>query len=325
MTSLITIGVVFIFLVFILRVWRKRLNIPEWITRVGEIITFFIVLFAFVFGEAIPTLWRPIIGSVVVVIFIVTVILSRIFRPNVIIQKDSLRFYKYPYIESLNQTDTLRPNRAYADITVENIGRIKARECEVEITLRNGKTYDRVKIVSTVSTPGNPNQMKVSIDGYGGKVTFCPLCLKLDTLGTCLPQYAVDAGVLGGTPISPDSYEVSARALYDGKPSKLVALGKVRIPDDLVNAKLHSNVQTTTIDEGGFVVYAELYQGKIRAKFSRKTSDDDIKRMVLVLRKEFPRLDNEIDVENEKKRRWEIVSGDIGGTIPVVIDLIDME
>jgi len=84
---------------------------------------------------------------------------------DVIIQDDSLRFNKYPYLVGSHGELSLDTNISYAEVTVQNCGKTKLAKCGLEIILRKeGKDIYCEKVVSANSTIV-PNPMTVSIVG----------------------------------------------------------------------------------------------------------------------------------------------------------------
>ena len=228
-------------------------------------------------------------------------------KPDVIIQKDSLRFHKYPYLMVSKQRFQRMPNMVYAEITVENCGKIKAKECEVEITLKNDGPPYRSKVLSHDSTK-TPNPMTVPVDADHGTIGFCPLCLNLATFDAVLPNHSLGvAGVFTGTPVKHGDYEIFGKVMYDEKLSKMISLGKVMIPNDLLDkAKIPNDIQVL-IDQGGFAVYLELCQKKVRAKFLGHNNEEDIKKVFQKYLGKMRQIDNTIE-DNGKLRRWKTIS-----------------
>lgn len=233
-------------------------------------------------------------------------------KSEVIIQKNSLCFYKYPYlvISKLRQQQRM-PNMAYTSITVENVGKIKANECEIEILLKNdGEPYSS-KVLSSLSadSQGRPNPRKVSIDGNHGTMGFCPLALNLETLQAFLPNHSLgSAGKFTGTLVKHDWYEIFGKAIYDGKQSEITPLGKITIPDDFLKKSVIPPDIQVLLEQGGFAVYLERHQDKTRVKFYGRYGDEEIIRIIL---NEFIKIP-EIDIifeDNGRLRRWEIIGG----------------
>jgi len=233
-------------------------------------------------------------------------------KNEVIIQKDSLRFYKYPYLLISEQRQQQRmPNMAYATITVENIGKIKAKECEIEIQLINkGEPYSS-KVLSSLSvdSQGQPNPRMVSIDGNHGTMGFHPLALNLETLQALLPNHSLGvAGKFTGTLVRHDQYEIFGKVIYDEKQSEIIPLGKIKIPDDLLTKSIIPNDIQILLDQGGFAVYLERYQNKIRAKFYGQYRDEELIRLILNDLIKFPQIDIKFE-DNGKLRHWETIDG----------------
>jgi len=228
-------------------------------------------------------------------------------EPDVLIKENSLHFNKYPYL-LVSSSRRVQPmtNMVYAEITIENRGNAKAKECEVEILLRGKENY-RSKVLSADSTK-TPNPMTVSVDAVGGTIGFHPLCLELSTLEVVLPNHSLGkAGVFTGTLVKHGEYEVLGKVLHDGRQSKIVSLGKVEIPNGLLEkAKIPNDIQVI-IDQGGFAVYVERYQGKARAKFCGHHNDSDIKRIVQEYFGKIPQIDNVIE-DNGRIRTWQNIS-----------------
>lgn len=231
------------------------------------------------------------------------IVINLIKKNEVIIQKDSLRFNKYPYLLKSKQGFQPMPNMIYAEITIENRGKSKVK-CEVEISLKNNTSYKR-KVLSADSTI-SPNPMSISVDANGGLMGFHPLCVNLDTLDTFLPNHSLGrGGAFSGTQVRHGEYEIFGKVIYEQKQSKIVSLGKIKIPDDfLKNAKIPNDIQVIT-EQGGFAVYLESHQGKIRAKFYGQNNDADVKSVILKYLEQIPQIDEIID-DNGKLRQWEI-------------------
>lgn len=225
------------------------------------------------------------------------------FKFDVVIQEKSLRFNKYPYfIVYPDKREQKMPNTAYAEITIENRGKKKVNECEVEITLKKkGVEIYRSKVLSSDSTK-EPNPITISIDAKGTK-GFHPLCLNLNSFVAFLPNHPLGVGVFSGTLVSHGEYEIFGRVMYDGKFGKLSSLGKINIPNDFVNkAKIPNDIQVT-IDQGGFAVYAEFYQGRIRAKFYGHNNEGDVRRTLKHLEKDNLQIDNMIEDNGKLRNR----------------------
>lgn len=76
------------------------------------------------------------------------------------------------------------------------------------------------------------------------------------------------------------------------------------LSDLLMKAEIPNGIQGR-IDQGGFAVYLEDYQGKIRVKFWGHNNDEDIKRMIKRIMTSY-KMD-EIIMDNGKLRRCEII------------------
>lgn len=270
----------------------------------------------FVFYVIIILLSIGMISSIIIFIY------GLIKKQDVIIQKDSFRFNKYPYLikSKQGQLPQQMPNMIYSEITIENRGKSKI-ECEVEISLKNNTHY-KSKVLSADSTT-SPNPINISVDAEGGTMGFHPLCLRLKTFETFLPKHSLGCGGnFTGTLVRHGEYEMFGKVIYDQKQSKIVFLGTIKIPDDfLKNAKIPNDIQVI-IEQGGFAVYLESYQGKTRAKFFGNNKDKDTKDIILDYLEQIPQIDEVID-DNGKLRKWEIVTKIINGSIKQV-NLIDL-
>jgi len=111
-----------------------------------------------------------------------------------------------------------------------------------------------------------------------------------------LPDHSpVVAGKISGKLIKYDEYEIFGKVICDDNLGKSTYLGKINIPDDfLTKAKIPNDIQVI-IDQGGFAVYAELVQGKVRAKFFGHNNDDDIKNALKRLKIKYLRIDDSIE------------------------------
>jgi hypothetical protein len=258
------------------------------------------------------------IGLAIFGIFSCGIILIHNWRTKskVIIQKNSLRFNKYPFLVKSKSRMQQMPNMVYAEITVENSGRTKVK-CEVEISLKNNGMSHKSKVVSADSTI-SPNPMSIYVDANGGEMGFHPLCLKLDTLDVFLPNHPLGSGGnFTGTQVRHGKYEMFGKVIYGNEQSKTLSLGKIKLPDDFLNnAKIPNDIQVR-IDQGGFAVYLESYQGKIRAKFYGKNNDNDTKDIILNYLEKIPLIDDIID-DNGKLRKWEIITKIINGSVKEV-------
>ena len=283
--------------------------------KVMILLTILIILgvVAFLFGLLdLKALFATIIGDGFVA-YLVYLLLNRqsskptkTEKPKIIIQKDSLRYNKYPYLLVFsNRRVAKMPNTVYAEITVENIEKIKANDCEVEITLENSITY-RSKVLSSNSTK-TPNPITTSVDANRTK-GFHPLCLRLHTLEAFLPNHSEGVGAMTGTSVRHGSYEMSGIVIYDGMQSKATSLSEVKIPNDFLEKSIIPSDIQVRIDEGGFAVYLELFQGKIRTKFYGNNNDEDVKKIISNY------LIHQIDdvfEDNGKLRRWALENGNI--------------
>jgi hypothetical protein len=227
---------------------------------------------------------------------------------NVIIQEDSLRFNKYPHLLIYsNRRAQQMLNMVYGEVTIENCVNAKVKECEVEITLKKkGVDVYKSKVLSADSTK-EPNPMTVSIDAKGTK-GFHPLCLNLDSFVAFLPNHSLGiGGAFSGTLVPHGEYEIFGRVISNGKFGKLASLGKVNIPNDFVSkAKIPNDIQVT-IDQGGFAVYVERNQDKVRAKFFGHNNDDDIREIFAQYLEKIPQIDDVIE-DNGKLRSWRTIS-----------------
>ena len=106
------------------------------------------------------------------------------------------------------------------------------------------------------------------------------------------------------------------QASYDGETSGETYLGKINIPNDFLGDDSAPDDILAFVSnqyKGGFVVYLDyLQKGKVRAKFMGQASDEDVKKIIILLIKQFPELDSQID-DNGKPRQWEYP--DAGGGI----------
>lgn len=242
---------------------------------------------------------------------IIIIVINLIKKNEVIIQKDSLRFNKYPYLVKSKSRVQHMTNMVYAEITVENSGKTKV-ECEVEISLKNNGIPYKSKVVSADSTT-KPNPMSISVDANGGEMGFYPLCIRLDTLETFLPNHPLGgARAFSGTPVGDGEYEIFGKVIYGQKQSKMVSLGKIKIPDDFLNNAIIPNDIQVTIDKGGFAVYLVSHREKMRAEFYGNNNDDDIKSIILNHLEKISQIDEVID-DNGKSRQWEIITEILNG------------
>jgi hypothetical protein len=248
-----------------------------------------------------------ILGTAIVITFlgisyVVWMIYTKYFKIDLLIQKDTLRFNKYPLLIRSTGLPHGMTNTSYAEITVHNNSKTKINECCLEIVLRrNKKDAYKSKVLSSDSTEGR-NQITVSIDPEGDK-GFHPLCLNLASFQVFLPNhYLGEAGAFTGTLVAHDEYDIFGRVLYDGKSGKALPLGKIKVPDDFINkAKIPNDVQVI-IDQGGFAVYVEFFQGKVRAKFFGRFTDGDVKRTLKTLNELKFQVDTTIE-DNGKLRK----------------------
>ena len=220
---------------------------------------------------------------------------------EVIIQEESFRFNKYPFLVRAHGKSQIMANMSYAEITIQNCRNTEIKKCSLEIILRKeGKDIYCEKVLSADST-NQPNPMTVSIDGTR-KVGFHPACLHLASFQAFLPDHSLKvAGKISGKLIKYDEYEIFGKVICDGKLGKSTYLGKINIPADfLTKAKIPNDIQVI-IDQGGFAVYAELVQGKVRAKFYGHFTDGDVKRALKALNKEYVNVDMIVE-ENGKER-----------------------
>ena len=227
-------------------------------------------------------------------------------NPNVTIQEGSLRFNKYPYLLMKSRSSQNMPNISYGEVTVENTGKKKAQLCEMEILLKEGvKEVYRSKVLSADSTRV-PNPMATSVD-VGGTAGFHPICLELGTLRAFMPNHSQGVpGAFDGTLVRHAEYEMSARVLYDGKQSRFESLGRVKVPEDLVEKSVIPNDVQVQLDQGWFAVYLELHEHKLRARIYGKHSDDDVKRVVFYELLTRPQMDNVLE-DNGKLREWKVI------------------
>jgi len=220
------------------------------------------------------------------------------------IQDDSLRFNKYPYLVGSHGKLKRNTNMSYAEVTVQNCRKTEVEKCMLQIILRKeGKDIYCVKVVSADSTI-IPNPNTVSIVGKT-KVGFHPVCLHLDSFQAFLPDHSLGkAGKIFGKLITHDEYEMFGKVICDGKLGKLIYLAKINIPADLLTkAKIPNDIQVI-IDQGGFAVYAELVQGKVRAKFFGHNNDDDIKKALQLLKREYRgQTDDSIEDNGRLRKR----------------------
>ena len=227
---------------------------------------------------------------------------KKYFKIDVLIQKDSLYFIKYPFLAGSHGNPQPYTNMSYGDITVHNKNKNRINDCSLEIDLRKSNvSMYKSKVLSSDSTP--PNPISVSIDGEGDK-GFCPVSLPLDSLQAFLPHDSLGkAGNFTGPLIANGEHEIFGRVLLEGKCGKWMSLGKIAIPSDLVDkAKIPNDIQVIINDQGGLAVYAELFQGKVRAKFFGKFTDGDVKRTLKSLNEQKFQVDMTVE-ENGKLRK----------------------
>lgn len=226
------------------------------------------------------------------------------FRPDVIIQDDSLRFNKYPRLVGNPERMQNMTNMSYSEVTVQNCRKTEVKKCSLEIILKkDGNDVYRSKVLTGDSTnPRNPNPMTVTLDGKA-TVGFHPVCLSLDSFQAFLPNHSLGvAGNFTGTPIAHDEYEMYGKVIYDGKLGKLAYLGKINIPDDFVNKSVIPNAIQVTIDQGGFAVYVEYFQEKVRAKFFGHLNDDIVKDAFQQIKKTYPKIDDLIEINGQLQK-----------------------
>jgi len=261
----------------------------------------------FVFYALIVLAIFGILSSVIIFIY------NLIKKSDVIIQKDSICFNKYPYLLISKQGIQLMPNMVYAEITIENRGKTK-ENCEVEISLKNNGISFKSKVLSADSTI-TPNPIVISIDANRGMMGFHPLCLRFDTLETFLPNRSSGfAGNFSGKLVRHGEYELFGKVIYGQEQSKLIPISKIKIPEDfLEKAKIPNDIQIT-IEQGGIAVYLERYQEKVRAKFYGNNKDGDTKHIILEYLEKIPGIDKIIE-DNGKLRQWEIIHEIVNGTI----------
>ena len=226
---------------------------------------------------------------------------TKFFKIDVLIEKDSLCFYKYPYrvVSQVRAVDNMT-NTCYSEVIIHNCSQTKINDCSLQVVLRKDGAELKSKVLSTDSTKG-PNPLNVPIDG-DSKVGFHPVCLRLRSLEAFLPNHAVAAGNFTGTLIPHGEYELLTKVFYDGKLGKLTSLGQIKIPEDFLNKATIPNDIQVKIDQGGFAVYAELTQGKVRAKFFGKFTDGDVNRALSSLKAEHLQVDTIVE-ENGKQRK----------------------
>jgi hypothetical protein len=218
---------------------------------------------------------------------------------GITIQKDSFRFNKYPYYVSSHGRVQKMTNMSYAEVTIHNSGKNKIGECSLEISLRRENEDIYVSKVLSSDSTEKPNPMTVSVDGDGRK-GFHPICLRLDSFEAFLPNHSLDVGgAFTGILVAHGEYEIFGRVLHNGKCGKWTPIGKIKIPNDFVDkAKIPNDIQVI-IAQGGFACYAELYQGKIRARFYGNPSDGDIRQSLEGLKN----IDDMIEVNGTVKKR----------------------
>jgi hypothetical protein len=153
-----------------------------------------------------------ILGTIVLVIvlgiaYTIWMVYTKYFKIDVLIQKDSLNFIKYPYLAGTRGNIQPYTNMSYADITVHNNTDNRINDCSLEIDLRKDDvSLYKSKVVSHESTP--PNPISVSIDGKGDK-SFCPLSLHLESLQAFLPHDSKGiAGNFTGPLVANGQYEI---------------------------------------------------------------------------------------------------------------------
>lgn len=254
---------------------------------------------AFVYSTLLVTFLLLLVTSV----FYIGFLIYKKLKFDVIIQDDSLRFNKYPYLVGHYGRLKWDTNMSYAEVTVQNCRKTELKKCSLEIILRKeGKDIYCEKVLSADST-NEPNPIMVSIDGTR-KVGFHPVCLRLASFQAFLPDHSSGtAGYCSGKLIKYDEYEIFGKVIYDGKLGKLTYLGKINIPADfLTKAKIPNDIQVI-IDQGGFAVYAELVKGKVRAKFFGHNNDDDIRDALQHLKRKYLRTDDLIEDNGKLRKR----------------------
>jgi hypothetical protein len=247
-------------------------------------------------------IWGTVILLVVLgSIYIIWTIYSKYFKINVVIEKDSLSFIKYPYRAGTRGSIQPYTNMAYGDITLHNNTKNRINDCSLEIDLRrNNVSKYKTKVLSSVATP--PNPITVSIDGERD-ASFCPVGLHLQSIQAFLPHDSLgEAGNFTGPLIANGEYEIFGRILIEGKCEKWQSLGIIKIPSDIIEKAEFPNDIQVIIDKGGFAIYAELVQGKVRAKFFGKFTNGDVKRVLASL-KGLRLLVDDIVEENGKLRK----------------------
>jgi len=285
------IGSISTILIFIVAVYREQVR--QVISSVLGIADVTLVFYALIICVLL---------AFAVSILSISLLIYEKFKTDVIIQKESLRFNKYPYLVGSNQGVQRMTNMSYCEITIENRSKNKVNQCEVEITLRQeGDDAYKSKVLSSDSTKES-NPMTLSIDAHG-KVGFHPLCLSLHSFQAFLPNHSLGkGGLFTGTLVRQGEYEMFGRTIFDGKSGKTISLGKINIPKDFLDkAKIPNDIQVT-IDQGGFAVYAEFSEGKVRAKFHGHCNEDEIRRALEHLQ-EIPRLDDMIEDNGKLRKR----------------------
>ena len=130
--------------------------------------------------------------------------------------------------------------------------------------------------------------------------------MELDTLTTFLPNHSEGSpGAFSGTLVKDGEYDIFGRTLYDGKLGKIAALGKIRIPEDLLNRSQIPNDLEVMMNQGKFLVYVERVSGKVRARIFGRHTDEDMIRVVFELSRSY-QIDNTID-DNGRLRLWKIL------------------
>jgi len=227
-------------------------------------------------------------GTVILLIalsfsYIIWTIYANYFKINVVIEKDSLSFIKYPYRAGTRGNIQQYTNMAYGDITLHNNTKNRINDCSLEIDLRRNNVSEyKTKVLSSGATP--PNPITVPIDGEGN-ASFCPVGLHLQSIQAFLPHDSLGkAGNFTGPLIANGEYEFFVRILIEGKCKKWQSLGIIKIPVCIIEKAEFPNDIQVIIDQGGFAVYAELFQGKVRAKFFGKFTNGDVKRVLTSLK-----------------------------------------